>query len=426
MCSIAYMKKAILLIILLQAIAFSLHAQCDFTFSLGNDTTLCEGNSLVLNAQTPNSLYYTWQDGSTASSYDVSEEGMYSCEVMEYGDNLIENGDFEMGDTLFTSDYVYGTGGTWGILSLAGTYAISNDPINTHTNFASCGDHTSGSGNMMVVNGSETANAIIWSQTITVQPNTNYQFSTWLMSVVSSNPAQLQFSINGINFGSTFTPGSITCDWQQFAEVWNSGSNNSAIISIVNQNTQESGNDFAIDDVIFYELCSYTDSIYISYMPNPSVDLGGDTLICNQDILSLDVSTPDGLYTWQDGSTNATYDVMEAGSYWAEVKVNECIGSDSITVETMDCTVSLSLPNIFTPNHDGINDYFRPVSSLGVKSLSIMIYNRWGKLVFESNDISIDWNGGDFADGTYYWIADYNGIDGGKYRESGYVTVVRE
>jgi len=401
-------------------------AQCDFTFSLGNDTLLCEGESLLLNAQTPNSLYYDWQDGSTSVNYNVTEEGMYSCEVMEYGANLIENGDFEMGDTMFTSDYSYGTGGTWGILSLAGTYAISSNPINTHTNFSSCGDHTSGSGNMMVVNGSETANAIIWSQTIAVQPNTNYQFSTWLMSVVSENPAQLQFSINEINFGATFSPGSVTCDWQQFAEVWNSGANTMAIISIVNQNTQESGNDFAIDDVIFYELCSYTDSIYVGYMPNPVVDLGTDTIICNQDILKLDASTPDATYIWQDGSTNASFDVGEAGLYWTEVNLNECIGSDSIMVETIDCNVSLNLPNIFTPNSDGVNDYFTPLSSIGVKSLNIVIYNRWGKNIYESDDVEINWNGGDFSDGTYFWVVKYKGIDGGNYRESGYVTVVRE
>jgi gliding motility-associated-like protein len=419
------MKKALLVILALHSITYSLLAQCDFTFSLGNDTTLCEGDSLLLLAQTPNSLYYDWQDGSSSSSYMVSEEGIYYCEVMEYGDNLIENGDFEMGDTLFTSDYSYGTGGTWGILSFAGTYAISTDPINTHTNFSSCGDHSSGNGNMMVVNGSELANAIIWSQTLDVQPNTNYQFSTWLMSVVSENPAQLQFAINGINFGATFSPGPVTCNWQQFAEVWNSGSNSLAIISIVNQNTAESGNDFAIDDVIFYELCSYTDSIQVNYVANPVFDLGSDTIICDQDVLILDATTANASYIWQDGSNNPTYSVSEAGSYWSQVRVGNCTSEDSISIESMDCTVSLLLPNVFTPNGDGVNDYFTPLKSLGVRSLSIDIYNRWGKIVFTTSDPNIHWDGKDMSDGTYFWSVSYEGFDGLNYKENGYVSLLR-
>jgi gliding motility-associated-like protein len=418
------MKKYLLSCLLLCGLMPLASAQCDFSFSLGNDTSICAGDSLFLDASTSYSLYYEWQDGLTTSDYIVTQAGMYSCEVMEYGANLIENGDFEMGDLLFTSDYSYGTGGTWGILSFAGTYAIDVDPINTHTNFASCGDHSSGSGNMMVVNGSETENSIIWSQTVDVAENTNYQFSTWLMSVVSSNPAQLQFSINGVNFGETFSPGITTCVWQQFAEVWNSGSNTSAVISIVNQNTQESGNDFAIDDVIFYELCSYTDSILIS-SADPEIYLGVDTILCAGDDLFLDVSIENGSYLWQDGSTNPTFTADNSGLYWAKVSVNDCAATDSILIENMDCSVSLILPNVFTPNGDGKNDTFTPVNSLGVTALSIVIYNRWGKVVFESSDPAIQWNGKDVSDGTYYWTVYYTGIDGGDYKENGYVSLLR-
>jgi len=400
-------------------------SQCDFTFDLGNDTILCENESYTINATNPNGIYYLWQDASSSPEYTVTQEGTYSCEIFSNGDDLILNGDFELGDTLFSSEYIVGLGGPWGQLSNAGTYAINTNPNNTHENFAFCSDHTSGSGNMMIVNGSILPEAVIWSQTIVVQPNSYYQFSTWLTSVVADNPALLQFSINGENLGIPFSPGFSTCDWQQFDEVWNSGTSSTAIISIVNQNTEEGGNDFAIDDVVFYELCSVSDSIMVSYTPLPNINLGPDSLICENDPLVLNVASVNANYLWQDGSTASTYTVLEAGLYWSKISVDGCANSDSVYFETMDCNVDLQIPNIFTPNHDGLNDFFRPLSTIGIVSLHTTIFNRWGTIVFESSDPLIHWDGGEEKEGTFFWIASYEGIDGASYKQNGYITLSR-
>jgi gliding motility-associated-like protein len=399
--------------------------QCDFTYSLGNDTSVCENDTLLLDATTPGALYYLWQDSSTSSTYNAIQEGEYWCEVTKFGANLILNGDFEEGDTLFSSDYILGTGGQWGQLSNEGTYAINTSPVNVHTNFAPCGDHTSGTGNMMIINGSADTNAIIWSQTINVEADRNYQFSTWITSVVSANPAQLQFSINGVNFGSIFSPGFAPCNWQQFAEIWNAGGNTNAVISIVNQNTGQSGNDFALDDIIFYELCEYTDTILVGHIPLPHVQLGPDTTICSDDDLFLDVATANASYLWQDNSTNAGYTVMQEGFYWSRVTVDQCSNSDSIYVETMDCSVILILPNIFTPNNDGKNDLFSPSSSIGITTLTTTIFNRWGTKVYDSISPTIDWDGDGQSDGTYFWIINYKGLDGKSYEQKGWVELVR-
>lgn len=403
----------------------SAQVQCEFSYDLGNDTSVCENDTLLLNASTTDALFYLWQDSSTYSTFSATEEGEYWCSVTKFGSNLITNGDFETGDTLFTSEYILGTGGSFGQLSNEGTYAINTSTANVHTNFPPCGDHTSGNGNMMIVNGSADTNAIIWSQTITVEEDRNYQFSTWITSAVSQNPAQLQFSINGINFGSVFSPGSSTCNWQQFAEVWNSETNTNAVISIVNQNTGQSGNDFAIDDVIFYELCNYTDTISVGHIPIPIVDLGLDTLICSDDILTLDVTTSNASYLWQDNSTNASYNVMQEGFYWSKVTVDQCSNSDSIFVATMDCSVILTLPNVFTPNNDGKNDVLIPTSSIGVLSVTTIIFNRWGTKIFESSSPSIDWDGEGQNEGSYFWIINYKGVDGNMYNQNGTVQLLR-
>lgn len=177
--------------------------------------------------------------------------------------NLIFNSNFDAGLTGFTSDYIPGTGGPFGLLSNEGEFAVATNPNLTHTNFASCGDHTGG-GNMLVVNGAGTPNQDVWCQTVSVTPNTDYAFSAWVMSVVGSSPAQLQFSVNGNLLGNIFTAPSNVCNWVEFYQVWNSGPNSSVEICIVNQNTQPSGNDFALDDLYFSELCETIASVTVT------------------------------------------------------------------------------------------------------------------------------------------------------------------
>jgi len=179
-------------------------------------------------------------------------------------DNLIFNGNFNSGAVGFTSDYIPGTGGAFGLLSLEGQYAVSTNPMFTHTNFANCDDHSPGNGNMMVVNGAGVANQEVWCQVVNVTPNTNYGFSAWIASVVASSPAQLQFSVNGGIIGGTFMASSATCNWTEFFQTWNSGPTGMAEICIVNQNTALSGNDFAIDDIYFAEICQATDIVTVT------------------------------------------------------------------------------------------------------------------------------------------------------------------
>ena len=158
--------------------------------------------------------------------------------------NLVVNGDFEAGNTGFSSQYPYG------VQSPPWYYITPTDPFSTKF-----GDHTSGTGNMMVVDGNIWSSLIVWQQTIPVSTFTSYDFSAWLAYIPSSpsyaqSPAQLTFQINGVQVGSTFTLSQISGQWQHFATTWNSnGSDTSATISIVDQNLDYIGNDFALDDI---------------------------------------------------------------------------------------------------------------------------------------------------------------------------------
>jgi gliding motility-associated-like protein len=152
---------------------------------------------------------------------------------------------------------------TPGNLFPEGFYDVIDNPNDDHSGFAACGDHTGG-GNMLVVNGSGTPNFDVWCQTVPVTPNTLYVFSAWVTTVVSSAPAVLQFSINGATIGPTFNAPNQNCIWQNYFRTWNSGPSTSATICIVNQNTAQSGNDFALDDIVFAPTCSVQDQVTVN------------------------------------------------------------------------------------------------------------------------------------------------------------------
>ncbi|HTH48264.1 MAG TPA: PEP-CTERM sorting domain-containing protein, partial [Candidatus Limnocylindria bacterium] len=130
-----------------------------------------------------------------------------------------------------------------------GNYYVTKDPNNTHSGFSSFGDHTTGSGNMMVINGSTVASKTVWQETVSVTAGRNWTFSLWMASAVAGSPAVLQVYINNVLQSTTFTAPSSAATWQQFSLNWSSTGTTSATIRLVDSNTAAGGNDFAIDDI---------------------------------------------------------------------------------------------------------------------------------------------------------------------------------
>jgi len=285
---------------------------------LGNDTAFCAGQSLTLNPGTFSS--YLWNNGSTLPTRTVSQAGTYSVQVGIPGENIIVNGDFEAGNTGFLTDYVVGVAppfGGFGQLTNEGTYAVTTSPSLAHNNFMACQDHTPAPGTqMMVVNGSSTANTNVWCQTVPVDPNTTYNFGTWVSNALNdNNVAQLQFSINGSTLGSVFSPPTTGCNWVQFQQQWLSGVNVSAQICIKNQSTLVSGNDFMIDDITFAPICYKYDTIVVATNPAPIITATPNDTVCVGELSNITASSLNAPlnYTWNPGAINsATLNVSPA------------------------------------------------------------------------------------------------------------------
>ncbi len=323
-----------LLLLLVVMHPTTLRGQCTDTFSLGSDTTLCAGNTIQL-AAGAGYQSYLWSTGSTSPSITVGTADTYSCTVTAFGTSgeLVVNGNFSQGATGFTSDYVPGYGGTYGLLSGSATYATTTSPSFVHNNFYFFNDHTGGGGNMLVVNGAEVPGQNVWCQTLSVTPNTNYAFSAWLATAYPESPAQLVFTINGNTIGTPLNAPFATGQWLNFYIIWNSGANTSVTICISNQNSANSGNDFALDDISFAPFCTYTDDITITVQDHPQPDLGADVEVCEGTAVVLNATWPGADdYTWQDGASTPSVQAATSGTYWVDITENGCTARDSVEV----------------------------------------------------------------------------------------------
>lgn len=165
------------------------------------------------------------------------------------------------------------------------------------------------------------------------------------------------------------------------------------------------------------------DSISITKC-NYKIDLGIDKIICKGELIVLDAETIGASYLWQDSSTVSSIESYKEGVYWVTVKIGFCEQTDSLIVYAEDCNLLIELPNVITPNGDGVNDMFRPLNNNVISAKKTCIYNRWGKLVFETNNPLIEWGGEDNANGTYFWVIQYFDVLNNLKRSSGYITVL--
>jgi gliding motility-associated-like protein len=95
----------------------------------------------------------------------------------------------------------------------------------------------------------------------------------------------------------------------------------------------------------------------------------------------------------------------------------------------VDAETTIIIPNVFSPNGDGVNDGFF-INSTGLESLNCDIFNRWGQLVYKLTSIGQKWdgvlnNGNNATDGTYFYILIAKGYDGKDYNLQGSLSLFR-
>lgn len=216
---------------------------------------------------------------------------------------------------------------------------------------------------------------------------------------------------------------------------WNFGDGDS--ITNINpvQHAFDRAGTFTVTVTPHYRVCRDTSiSKVITIVYPPSLHLGSDTSICpgSESIVIgdyLNAKDPKATWRWSTGQTTPYIEVTAPGVYSAAVYIDGCYATDTILVAN-DCY--MNIPNVFSPNGDGLNDYFYPRQYLtkGLTSFKMQLFNRWGQLIFETTNLDgAGWDGKfnntDQPVGVYVYIIDATFRDGQKEHHQGNVTLMR-
>lgn len=183
-------------------------------------------------------------------------------------------------------------------------------------------------------------------------------------------------------------------------------------------------------DIIFIDnQCNDTTKHQVTFLPPPTAVVSEEsTTICRGDSTYITVTTtaPNSVVWTLNGnivSSSTTAVLSEEGTYNVEV-ANQCgTASDAFQVFLEDCVI----PNVITPNGDNKNDVFYTNIAETYSDTHIIIFNRWGRKVYENTKYDNSWNGvnnggGELAAGVYYYVLKYNG---GSKEEKGFITLMK-
>ena len=141
--------------------------------------------------------------------------------------------------------------------------------------------------------------------------------------------------------------------------------------------------------------CGYSDSVELDFVFPPVVEAGRDIHDCDPEAvheLSALPLLPQTLHVWSTGDTSATLNVSTTGTYIVQA-INGCAtASDTVNVFIYQHPEGFFIPNVFSPNGDGINDEFR-VEHFRHKEFWCQVVDRWGRLVFETQTNGVGWDG---------------------------------
>ncbi len=162
----------------------------------------------------------------------------------------------------------------------------------------------------------------------------------------------------------------------------------------------------------------YSDTTFEIFLYPSTPEFAVQDTIFTDDPFDLDAGAGFVHYLWNTGDTTQMIWVEEDGWYSAEVESPEgCVGVDSsyIIFSTPPELIKIFFPNAFTPNGDGLNDEFKVVTpSTNVEVFSLSIFNRWGAMIFQTNDITQGWDGtyqGTLCQqGSYVFKVSYNSM----------------
>ena len=256
----------------------------------------------------------------------------------------------------------------------------------------------------------------------------NWEDSIRITPVNGCVPLIVNFSggVNNINYTWSFGDNS-TSNLPNPTYIYNNAGNYTVKLNV-------SGNGGCIDSVSYFDT--------ISVYPNPIASFTSNLAsvgILDGRIIFIDQSTGANIWHWSfgDGDSSVvespihTYNLQ--GSYYPFLLVTNIYGCTDTISSKVNITkeATFYIPNAFSPNNDGINDEFKPYGlDLEKGKYEMVIFNRWGDMVFQTTDVKKGWDGNDktrnviCATGVYVWKIFYTDALGHQHENEGRVTLI--
>lgn len=363
--------------------------------SLGKDTTVCSGDSIILNS--PASVSRLWENSATDSSRTIKVSGVYWLQITDA--NNCKN-----------SDTVVITAAT-----------LPSFSIGPDTNLCA-------NGNVILKVPNAYSGLVQWS-TGAVTDSISVSSPDMYWAQVAQNGCSYRDSIN-VNpspvFNKTLKDTTLCSGQTVFLDatttgatyLWDDG-------STLATNTASTSGTYKV--LITKNGCSFIDSSVVTIIALPQKPNLADTTVCEDASVNLNATTNATSYLWNTGATTP-FLTLDSGGMYVVVASNQCGGVSDTAIITVDLCSPPYIPNVFTPNGDSINDYFY-IDFNNAYNFEVSIFNRWGEQVFQSTNPKFAWDGrfkGELVPaGVYIYIVTSKIGIGKTFNAKGSLTIYR-
>lgn len=446
--------------------------------SIGADTTICSGSSILLDAST-NFFSYTWSDGSKGTTLKITQPGTYWVTVVDSCNNLLSDsivitpfinlinaGPDRIScanDTLhldapggFTSyewsaNYRISATNMRSVIvnpavdtayylkaeKLPGCFAY--DTIRIKVNVAPpvfLGNDTSFcKGDSLLLNAGNGFAQYLWSNGTALQRTTVYTAGNYFVMATDANGCK---AYDTINITNVWTNPVVTLDHTTELCAGTTRLLQAGNFSSYQWQDGSSMPTFKIDKPGSYYVtvtdvhqCRGSDTVHlIRMLPLPANFLPADTAICSYGEVVLVPGRSYTAYLWNTGESSSTVTITRPGIYWlSATDAAGCTGTDSISVLSKQCMKGLYVPTAFSPNLDGKNDLFKPLIFGDVTLFEWVVYNRYGQVIFTASNTTNGWDGTVKGvpqnQGSFVWSCRFRFKDEAEQVKKGTVMLVR-
>ncbi len=448
---------------------------CINGFSLGNDTVKCPEDSIFLGSMTPViGAQYTWSTGSPNTGIYATIPGSYWLERTDpdgcvYSDTVlvqdhtvpvfdplpahINQCDSVLLDVPAFYNVWWDDGSTannrW-IMSSGNYWVATQDPITGCIVYDSISVNLI---NLLITPGFLGSDTTIcgnasFSFSAPTIPSASYTWSNGSSSqtIIVSQSATVWclISVNGCSLSDTIvveidpltdqllTEEELTlCDTVDITTLSFSVNNPPAYASFLwNNGSMASSTNFSnygVHWVVAYKPngCMVSDTIRLLRSSPAFIEYPQDAQFCEENG-PVYFPKPEGAQEvlWPNGS-DTSYTVVN--SEIVRVLLSDgCFDTTYVfNVELFDCVCEVYMPDAFTPNGDGLNETFGQVSACTFSSFEMYIYNRWGGLIFHTNNPNDPFTGTDHMAGTYFYHVLYQTLNNRPFVKKGYFSLIR-